>query len=592
MDNACSFSETIVVDAFPEDCITLQGQLRHDTLQNCQIEPDEPALSDWLIAITGNGQTFYAVTQADGQYQQQVPEGQYELTPILPSNAWQLCQPSYPVDANTPNDTITQDLQVQSAPCADFEVSVGLPIFRRCWEPSIYVHYRNLGAEEVENATLAVLLDEQLAFLSASAPLLDQDGQQLTFDIGNVPSNASGTVQISARVSCVAAVGEAICIEAKASPGIPCDLPPDDWSGASLQVSADCEEEDEVVFRIENVGEAMTQGRQYIVVEDGVMLLVMPDTVLLGAQESYEFRLPATGATYRLEAEQVPFHPERSTPVAVLEGCGTDAFGSFSTGFVNQFDLGDEDTFIDIECGEIVAAYDPNDKNGYPLGHGPERNIYPGKELEYRIRFQNTGNDTAFLVVIKDTIDTEVLDLTTVRPGASSHAYTWDIEDKSTLVFTFENILLPDSMTNELGSQGFVDFKIQQQPNLPLGTVIENRAGIYFDINPPILTNTSFHTLNRDFLETITHTVSPALQEVEVVVIPNPARERALIQLRHWPTDGGWIELFDPLGRLVLRQRFDRQQIELERRNWASGWYSFRIVTEQGAAISGQLVWR
>ncbi len=590
--NGCDFFSTIELPPFPEGCITLQGQLRHDTLQNCQIEPDEPTLPDWLIAITGNGQTFYAVTQADGQYQQQVPEGQYELTPILPSNAWQLCQPSYTVNADTPEDTITQDLQVQSAPCADFEVSVGLPILRRCWERSINVHYRNIGAEEVENATLSVLLDEELTFISANAPLLDQDGQQLTFDIGDVPPNVSGTVQINVTVSCNAAVGEAICIEAKASPSVPCEPPSENWSGASLQVSTDCEGDEEVVFRIENVGDDMTQGQQYIVVEDGVMLLVMPDTVLLDAQESYEFRLPATGATYRLEAEQVPFHPEQSTPVAVLEGCGTDNFGSFSTGFVNQFDLGDEDTFIDIECGEIVAAYDPNDKNGYPLGHGPDRNIYPGTELEYRIRFQNTGNDTAFLVVIKDTIDTEVLDLTTVRPGVSSHDYTWDIEEESTLVFTFENILLPDSMTNELGSQGFVDFKIQQQPNLPLGTVIENRAGIYFDINPPIITNTSLHTLNRDFLEAITHTVSPALQEVELLVIPNPARERALIQLRHWPADGGWIELSDPLGRPVLRQRFDGQQIELERRNWPAGWYSFRVVTEQGAAMSGQMVWR
>lgn len=591
-DNGCGFFSSIELPTFPEDCVWLRGQLRHDTLQNCQIEPGEPSLSDWLIAVTGNGQTFYAVTQADGQYEQQVPEGQYELTPILPSDAWQLCQPSYTVIANTPNDTIVQDLQVQSAPCAEFEVAVGLPILRRCWERSIDVEYRNIGAEEVENATLSVLLDEELSFNSANAPLLDQDGQQLTFDIGDVPPNASGTVRINVTVSCSAAVGEAICIEAKASPSIPCEPPSENWSGASLQVSTDCDEDDEVVFRIENVGDDMTQGQQYIVVEDGVMLLVMPDTVLLEAQESYEFRLPATGSTYRLEAEQVAFHPEQSTPVAVLEGCGTDEFGSFSTGFVNQFDLGDEDTFIDVECGEIVAAYDPNDKNGYPLGHGPEHNIYPGTELEYRIRFQNTGNDTAFLVVIKDTIDTEVLDLTTVRPGVSSHDYTWDIEDESTLVFTFENILLPDSMTNELGSQGFVDFKIQQQPNLPLGTQIENRAGIYFDINPPIITNTSLHTLNRDFLEAVTHTVSPTLRQVELSVIPNPAREHALIQLRHWPADGGWIELFDPLGRPVLQQRFDGQQIELERRNWPSGWYSFRVSTEQGAAMSGQMVWR
>jgi uncharacterized repeat protein (TIGR01451 family) len=592
-DNGCLFYTSIELPTFPEDCITLQGQLRHDTLQNCQIEPDEPSLSNWMIAVAGNnGQTFYAVTQADGQYQQQVPIGQYELSPILPANDWQPCQPSYTVNADTPNDTITQDLLVQSLdPCPQFEVDVSLPILRRCWERNISIHYCNIGTGDAEDAFITVLLDEQFTYIDASLPLLDQDGQLLTFDLGDVPVNDCGDFSVMVAVSCDAAVGEALCVEAKAFPNEPCAPPSNNWSGASLLVSTVCEDE-EVSFRIENIGDDMTQGQQYIVIEDGVMLLVMPDTVLLAAQESYEFRLPATGATYRLEAEQVPFHPEQSTPVAVLEGCGTDEFGSFSTGFVNQFDLGDEDTFVDIECGEVIAAYDPNDKNGYPLGHGPEHNIYPGTELEYRVRFQNTGNDTAFLVVIKDTIDTEVLDLTTLRPGASSHPYTWDIEEESTLVFTFENILLPDSMTNELGSQGFVDFKIQHQPNLPLGTQIKNRAGIYFDINPPIMTNTSLHTLNRGFLETITHTVSPVLQAVELLVIPNPARERALIQLQQWPADGGWIELFDPLGRSVLRQRFEGQQIELERRNWAAGWYSFRITTEQGSAISGQMVWR
>ncbi|MCB0556652.1 MAG: hypothetical protein KDD02_24110, partial [Phaeodactylibacter sp.] len=64
-----------------------------------------------------------------------------------------------------------------------------------------------------------------------------------------------------------------------------------------------------------------------------------------------------------------------------------------------------------------------NDKQGFPRGYGDEHYIYPGTDLEYLVRFQNTGNDTAFLVVIRDTLS-EFLDIATVRPGAASHPYT------------------------------------------------------------------------------------------------------------------------------------------------------------------------
>src|SRR5690606_3380631 len=44
--------------------------------------------------------------------------------------------------------------------------------------------------------------------------------------------------------------------------------------------------------------------------------------------------------------------------------------------------------------------------------------------------------------------------------------------------------------TDVSGSMGFVKFKIKQKPNNQPGTEILNRAAIYFDHNPPIITNT------------------------------------------------------------------------------------------------------
>jgi uncharacterized repeat protein (TIGR01451 family) len=139
----------------------------------------------------------------------------------------------------------------------------------------------------------------------------------------------------------------------------------------------------------------------------------------------------------------------------------------------------------------ITAAYDPNDK--LATTSGGNTSVWQLNEdewIDYTIRFQNTGTDTAFTVIITDTLPS-TLDPGSIIWGASSHAHSRLIQDQGTLKFTFPNILLPDSNVNEPLSHGFVGFRIR--PRLPLlpGTTIENIANIYFDFNPPVITEPS-----------------------------------------------------------------------------------------------------
>ena len=140
----------------------------------------------------------------------------------------------------------------------------------------------------------------------------------------------------------------------------------------------------------------------------------------------------------------------------------------------------------------INCAYDPNDKQVYPRRseHPPFDANYTlfNERLEYTIRFQNTGTDTAFNVVIRDTLSTD-LDLSTFRPGSASHPFETTLHDDGLLEFHFRQIMLPDSNVNEPGSHGYVNFSIQAKPDIAEGTNIDNHAGIYFDYNPPIVTN-------------------------------------------------------------------------------------------------------
>jgi hypothetical protein len=60
--------------------------------------------------------------------------------------------------------------------------------------------------------------------------------------------------------------------------------------------------------------------------------------------------------------------------------------------------------------------------------------------------------------------------------------------------------MLPDSTTDEPGSNGFITFTVDQVPDLSNGTIINNQADIYFDFNAPIITNETDHLIN-DMIE-------------------------------------------------------------------------------------------
>jgi hypothetical protein len=141
----------------------------------------------------------------------------------------------------------------------------------------------------------------------------------------------------------------------------------------------------------------------------------------------------------------------------------------------------------------IFCSYDPNDKLE-EKGLGTPGYVLAGDELEYTVRFQNTGNDTAYTVVIRDALSDKLL-WHTLQPIAWSHPVQTSVSASGDVTFTFENIYLVDSMTNPLGSQGFIKFRITTRADLQPGEQIHNTANIYFDQNPPITTNTELNTI-------------------------------------------------------------------------------------------------
>jgi|GEM_PF-2630413 uncharacterized repeat protein (TIGR01451 family) len=141
----------------------------------------------------------------------------------------------------------------------------------------------------------------------------------------------------------------------------------------------------------------------------------------------------------------------------------------------------------------VSCSFDPNSKE-VDTGYTAENFVFAGTMLDYTIHFQNTGNAPAATVRIEDQLS-EKLDWSTMQTIASSHDFELFIESAGRAMFTFNNINLPDSLTDPLNSQGFVRFRIQCKGDLPAGDIVENSASIFFDLNEPIITNTVINTV-------------------------------------------------------------------------------------------------
>ncbi len=137
----------------------------------------------------------------------------------------------------------------------------------------------------------------------------------------------------------------------------------------------------------------------------------------------------------------------------------------------------------------ILGAYDPNDKQVSPAGQRFTDITDPTeRRFTYTVRFQNTGNYPATRVLITDTLH-PLLDAGSLQLLTATHGVEAFVYDR-VLYLDHQGIMLPDSASDPEGSQGQVTFRFDAVPEATIGDAILNTANIFFDQNPPIITNT------------------------------------------------------------------------------------------------------
>jgi len=227
----------------------------------------------------------------------------------------------------------------------------------------------------------------------------------------------------------------------------------------------------------------------------------------------------------------------------------------------------------------VVGSYDPNFKEVSPQGEGPEGEIFASDStLDYMVHFQNLGTYYAQNVVVIDTLDPD-LDWTTLRPVYQSHPCQIAISDNGVARFEFKNIMLPAKSQNEPASHGMLSYEIKTKRNLPLGTQFKNKAEIYFDFNPAIVTNTTVNTL-----------VAPAslLDEMpadhKVKIYPNPTSDNLFLRYNNRGVET-MVSIYDISGKLIssimMQGEIGKQTMELNTNDLAPGLYIINLKNEE-----------
>lgn len=235
----------------------------------------------------------------------------------------------------------------------------------------------------------------------------------------------------------------------------------------------------------------------------------------------------------------------------------------------------------------VTSSFDPNAIEVNYLRLTPAQ-VASRQPLDYTIHFQNMGTDTAFTVVLSDTLDFRKLNVASLQLLAQSHNCIWSLTNAGLLTVRFLNINLPHRSQDVIRSQGFVRFRVQPRTTLAVGEVIPNNAGIVFDYNSPVITNTATTTVFLANAALARHD-APAWD-----AYPNPATDAVTIAADLATAGPVRVELLDVLGRPVRRQTFTapagplRQTVNLQ--GLAAGVYVLRLTPPSGLASSRQIV--
>ena len=282
-------------------------------------------------------------------------------------------------------------------------------------------------------------------------------------------------------------------------------------------------------------------------VASGTVAFIKDALVTITANSQTGTTPTANGFTYNF-TNLLPFETRAFIVTMQVPNIPTVTLGNLLTNTANiapiSGDVVPSNNFS--SCSQIIiGSYDPNDKmesHGEKILHSTfTANDY----LYYTIRFENTGTASAINVRVDDLLDSR-LNENTIKMIGASHNYIMDRVDNN-LTWRFDNIQLPVSVANTNIGKGYITFQVKPRPGFAVGDIIPNTASIYFDFNPPIITNT-FQT------EFVAQLGVNEFENGDFIFYPNPVSDLVTISVKNSGTIAA-ITVYDILGKLILIEK-------------------------------------
>ena len=563
----------------------LNGNVYADINNNCFRDIDEFPISNALVRV--NNTVIFDVTDSLGNYSISIPaylEGTVSIVPGALSTYWEnncFEQPdNFSFISTDSSITFVNDCALNANfSCGVPSVQSSVPFLRRCFTSARTVEYCNVGTLPISNAIVKLTYDDNIWPVTSSFPYT-QVGNIYTFEVGDLNVGQCGSFYTIDSVGCENAIGSYGLVTATIAGFDNCLTVSDLWDGSDLEVTASCSNADSATFIVTNVGlNNMSQATNYSITRNDSA--ETEGTLQLLAGQSLSFTVANSEDLVIFSIDETANHPFNTSAWAFSD-CGTQInFAGSAPGLAIQ----DQQPWLDQDIELIIGAYDPNDKFAWPIGIFDNNKIEPTDELEFRIRFQNTGNDTAFNIVVIDTLS-PYLDYSSLKLETASHAYTYELND-NVLRVSFPNIELPDSSTNLEKSIGYFKFSIKQLESNPITYAIQNFADIYFDFNPPIRTNTTEQ--NIYIIEEPTSIEK--VQENGLKLFPVPAKNELFVDFND-VSQGKFnqIQILDITGRIVQSILINQTIVNLDISSFNSGVYFVRSTNSTGDLLRKSFV--
>ncbi len=507
------------------------GRVYYDANNNGHMDLDDIGVSNVVLQI---GDDYY-LSGNDGNYEIMLPAGNYNLVPqpdeFFNSNPESInFSFSSTGEVNSDNNIALQS----NMDTAHLEVNIlSLPSARKGQEFVSYLTFKNIGTVPLDSTTVSYPLNEDLIYLYSTPPEDYMTEDSAYWNVYDLQPFEERTIKIHQKVDTVLSGG-----------------------------SANLKDADDLII---------------ICFGWWICRPVLIDVICYYVDDCYEVPDPNTGD---------PITQCDSVPV-------TDSITGDTTGYVTDSIL-HCDLYYWPFCGWwqwclfINVPHDPNEIYVTPsdtLPYTPQQ-LEARDPLEYTIRFQNTGNDTCFNAVVLDTLD-DNLDVSTFEMLGASHHYDVSIQGR-VLKFTFNNILLPDSTTNEPESHAYINYRIKPKSDLQIGDSICNRADIYFDYEPPVLTNTVVTKIAEAY--GIGENSYDILKN-KVKIAPNPFSNSTTVYLPEDLSEESTFVIYDMTGRFVKEIPVGKTKtFTLDKNNLKTGMYIYMLKSNGKVIDNGKII--